>query len=322
MITAFRQRRTVPAFIVLLIFGPMIGMFYLGRGRLGLTYLALDIIALAALIFLPQALLAGMKITAAWGVLGLVLRLIGLIHATLIAKRNSIGVPNSWFARWYMLLLFLILPIAVAISLKSFVLQAFNIPAASMLPTLRVGDHIFVSKFSYGYSRYSLPGSLPLIDGRILATPPKRGDIAVFRLPSDPRTDYIKRVIGLPGDEVQLREGRPYLNGQIIPRKQRETITVRNQFGRPTQVPVFIETLPNGRAYPIIEFSDDGPLDNTGTYTVPPGHYFMMGDNRDNSQDSRVLHEVGYIPAENFVGKAWFRFWNSSHRIPRFEPLQ
>jgi signal peptidase I len=198
--------------------------------------------------------------------------------------------------------------IIIALLVRTFAFEPFNIPSGSMIPTLLVGDYLFVSKYSYGYSRYSLPWSLPLFEGRILAHQPERGDVAVFKLPTDNETDYIKRLIGLPGDQIQVKGGILYINGEPV---KREKVAVRHSRGfggRQTTTTEYIETLPNGRRHLIWEDSDQAPLDNTQIYVVPEGHYFAMGDNRDNSQDSRVLSQVGYVPFENLVGRAEFRY--------------
>jgi len=179
-----------------------------------------------------------------------------------------------------------------------------------MIPSLLVGDYLFVSKYSYGYSRHSLPLSLPLIPGRVFGSLPERGDVAVFKLPKDNKTDYIKRIIGLPGDKIQVREGRLYLNGTLVERKPLPGYVARGPFGSNMTIPMFEETLPNGVKHLILEKTDRGQLDNTSVYTVPPGHVFGMGDNRDDSLDSRVLSEVGYIPIENLVGRAEFVFFS------------
>jgi len=179
-----------------------------------------------------------------------------------------------------------------------------------MIPSLLVGDYLFVSKYSYGYSRHSLPLSLPLIPGRVFGSLPERGDVAVFKLPKDNKTDYIKRIIGLPGDKIQVREGRLYLNGTLVERKPLPGYVARGPFGSNMTIPRFEETLPNGVKHLILEKTDRGQLDNTSVYTVPPGHVFGMGDNRDDSLDSRVLSEVGYIPIENIVGRAEFIFFS------------
>jgi signal peptidase I len=200
----------------------------------------------------------------------------------------------------------------IAIFVRTFAYEPFNIPSGSMLPTLLIGDYLFVSKFSYGYSRFSLPFGVPLIDGRILGGTPERGDVAVFKLPSDNSTDYIKRIIGLPGDKIQVIGGVLNINGVPVPRRRVGEYTDRDAYGNSVTFTHYIETLPGGREHDIIERSDDGQLDNTPVYEVPPGHYFAMGDNRDNSLDSRVLNHVGFVPAENLVGRADVLFFSSN----------
>lgn len=204
----------------------------------------------------------------------------------------------------------IIYAIVIALFIRTFAFEPFNIPSGSMIPSLLVGDYLFVSKYSYGYSRHSLPLSLPLIPGRVFGSLPERGDVAVFKLPKDNKTDYIKRIIGLPGDKIQVREGRLYLNGTLVERKQLPGYVARGPFGSNMTIPMFEETLPNGVKHLILEKTDRGQLDNTSVYTVPPGHVFGMGDNRDDSLDSRVLSEVGYIPIENLVGRAEFVFFS------------
>jgi len=187
-----------------------------------------------------------------------------------------------------------------------------------MVPTLLVGDYLFVSKFSYGYSRYSLPFGLPLLSGRIylpFSHLPERGDVAVFKLPTDPSTDYIKRIVGLPGDRMQMRNGNLYINDQLVPRRAIDDY-VYEEGSTAVVLHQYIESLPRGPGEPplehlIIKVGNNGPLDNTPIYEVPAGHYFAMGDNRDNSQDSRVLSAVGYVPVENLVGRAQFLFFST-----------
>jgi signal peptidase I len=204
----------------------------------------------------------------------------------------------------------IIYAIVIALFIRTFAFEPFNIPSGSMIPSLLVGDYLFVSKYSYGYSRHSLPLSLPLIPGRVFGSLPERGDVAVFKLPKDNKTDYIKRIIGLPGDKIRVREGRLYLNGTLVERKPLPGYVARGPFGSNMTIPMFEETLPNGVKHLILEKTDRGQLDNTSVYTVPPGHVFGMGDNRDDSLDSRVLSEVGYIPIENLVGRAEFVFFS------------
>ena len=194
----------------------------------------------------------------------------------------------------------------IALFLRVLFFQPFTIPSASMEPTLLEGDYIIVSKFSYGYSRHSIPFSPPLFKGRIMERSPERGDIIVFKLPRDGRTDYIKRLIGLPGDRVQMRQGRLWVNGKEVIDKELPPMMIDSGYGFTRNVQRFQETLPGGRTFITYDFGPDGDVDNTPTFVVPEGHYFFMGDNRDNSLDSRVPAEigVGFVPAENLVGKA------------------
>ena len=214
----------------------------------------------------------------------------------------------------------------IAFFVRTFFYQPFNIPSASMYPTLKVGDYLFVSKLSYGYGKYSFNFSLgvfgtewlkccDMIDfpGRVvLADTPKRGDVAVFKLPTDTDIDYIKRVIGLPGDRVQMRDGVLFINGQAVKKERIEDYVDASEPGLTAPVPQFRETLPNGVQYRVLDTNPNGAADNTDVYVVPDGHYFMMGDNRDNSQDSRYLDVVGYVPIENYVGRADIIFFSIS----------
>ena len=201
--------------------------------------------------------------------------------------------------------------VLIALVVRTVAYEPFNIPSGSMVPTLLVGDYLFVSKFSYGYSRYSLPFGPPLFSGRLFFHSPERGDVVVFKLPTDNSTDYIKRVIGLPGDHIQMKNGILFINGQPVPRRRIQDYLYQEGPGAVLPLAQYIETLPNGVQHRIIEMSDNGPLDNTQEYVVPSGDYFMMGDNRDNSQDSRVLSAVGYVPAENLIGRAEFIFFST-----------
>lgn len=198
----------------------------------------------------------------------------------------------------------LIYAVIAALVVRTVAFEPFNIPSGSMIPTLLVGDYLFVSKYSYGYSKYSLPWSLPLFSGRILSGDVERGEVAVFKLPKDNETDYIKRLIGLPGDRIQVLDGLLHINGKAVERVRVEDFVYIDRYGREHISPQFRETLPNGTSYLTLDTSPRGTLDNTQIYTVPAGHYFAMGDNRDNSLDSRVLSGVGFIPAENLVGRA------------------
>ncbi|MCC6468761.1 MAG: signal peptidase I [Alphaproteobacteria bacterium] len=212
--------------------------------------------------------------------------------------------------------------VLIAVVVRTVAFEPFNIPSASMVPTLLIGDYLFVSKYSYGYSRYSLPFGLPLIPGRVFSALPERGDVAVFKLPKDNKTDYIKRIVGLPGDRIQVKGGILYINDQPVARERIADLVESDGFGNERRRFQYIETLPNGRKHRIIEISDREPnSDDTTVYQVPKDHLFAMGDNRDNSLDSRYIAQVGYVPIENLVGRAemiffstdggaaWWEFW-------------
>jgi len=232
---------------------------------------------------------------------------------------------------WLDTLKTVVVAVAIAMIIRTVAYEPFNIPSGSMKPTLLVGDYLFVSKFSYGYSRFSLPLGMPLFSGRILFSEPERGDVAVFRKPTDDSVDYIKRIVGLPGDRLQMKRGILHINGKAVKRERAgEFVDGGRLAGYYRRIPRYIETLPNGRKHLIAEETDSGPMDDTDVYTVPEGHYFGMGDNRDHSQDSRFLNDVGFIPRQNLVGRAEFKFfsvdgaawkfweWGSALRLDRF----
>ncbi|MEF3365675.1 signal peptidase I [Methylocystis sp. 9N] len=209
--------------------------------------------------------------------------------------------------------------LAIALVIRTLLFQPFNIPSGSMIPTLLIGDYVFVSKYAYGYSNYSMPFGPDIFSGRILASPPQRGDVVVFKLPRDNETDYIKRVIGLPGDRIQVIDGRLYINGVIVPREPIEKAQTEARDGREIAVATYKETLPSDGDHPGVEHTiielegDHGINDSTELFVVPRDHYFMMGDNRDNSTDSRIgpeLGGVGYVPFVNLVGRAEIIFFS------------
>tara|TARA_R110002096_G_scaffold87253_6_gene200327 strand:+ start:1490 stop:2398 length:909 start_codon:yes stop_codon:yes gene_type:complete len=199
-----------------------------------------------------------------------------------------------------------ILVVAITVfTVHSFAYAQYEIwPSESMVPTLEVGDRIVVNKFAYGYSRYSLPFGLGNFDGRIMGELPARGDVVVFADPKDPKRTLIKRIMGLPGDRLQLVRGRLVINGKILPRAHEKSYSYRAPKGDMVSVREFREDIPEGRSYHIAERTDFGYLDNTAEYIIPEGHVFAMGDNRDNSADSRLLSGVGYVPVENIIGRA------------------
>ncbi len=236
----------------------------------------------------------------------------------------------------------LVVAVLVAIVIRTVAFEPFNIPSASMVPTLLIGDYLFVSKYSYGYSRYSLPFGVPPFSGRIMEVgEPERGDVIVFKRPrrfeKDPLVDFIKRLVGLPGDRIQVRGGILHINGKPVARERVEAPKFAND-----RANYYLETFPNGNQHIIREQSDSTRFyDNTPTYVVPPGHYFMMGDNRDNSADSRVFSgrlrqspdltelritidspvnwEVGFVPAQNLVGRAEILFYSTNGKARFWE---
>ena len=220
--------------------------------------------------------------------------------------------------------------------LRSFIVAPFSIPSGSMLPGMYIGDHLFVSKWPYGYSKYSFPLGIPSFEGRIMESAPERGDVVVFRPPGQESSDFVKRVIGLPGDRIEVRGGRVILNGEplqrqrlqrdfampITPNSPCRVVTGASRFVQPDPdgegelclYPTFLETLPGGRQYKVLDQVSGGEGDDRPPITVPADHYFLMGDNRDDSLDSRFLPSVGgvgLVPAENLVGRAEFNFWST-----------
>lgn len=200
----------------------------------------------------------------------------------------------------------LFVAISLAIIIRSLFFEPFHIPSGSMKETLQIGDFIFVSKASYGYSRYSFPLGIPFFRGRLFeGDGPQRGDIIVFRLPSSPRIDYIKRLIGLPGDRVQVKEGVLYINDKEVPRvREKDYMEESPDRTQVRHIARYRETMPEGLSYSVLDDTEFGEVDNTPVYTVPKEHYFFMGDNRDHSIDSRYSDRVGFVPAENLVGRA------------------
>jgi len=219
----------------------------------------------------------------------------------------------------------------IAFVIRTFFFQPFNIPSGSMENTLLVGDYLFVEKFAYGYSRYSFPFGIPPFPGRIFGSSPNRGDVVVFKMPNpdspDYMKDFIKRVIGLPGDRVQMVDGQLHLNGKAIPKVRVADFVTADAPCPMTSdagpdglyhVPRYRETLPGGKSYYVLDCIPEGQMDNTQVYVVPPGHYFMMGDNRDNSADSRA--DVGYVPAQDLEGRAVIIFFSINDSAVWYEP--
>ena len=212
-----------------------------------------------------------------------------------------------------------LLAIVLALLIRSFLYEPFRIPSGSMYPTLKVGDYLFVSKYTYGYSRFSFPGSFPLFNGRIWYSEPQRGDVVVFRFPKNTSIDYIKRIIGLPGDKIQVKKGRLYINDKLVERFEQDTYVIDEYVKLPEYYHMYEEALPNGIKHNILEISDNERMvDNTEEFVVPQDAFFVMGDNRDRSDDSRI--SVGFVPKENLVGKARFLFFSHNDKGSILKP--
>ena len=221
---------------------------------------------------------------------------------------------------WFDTLKTLTWALLVAFAIRSFLFEPFYIPSGSMYPTLMVGDYMFVNKMSYGYSRYSFPFAAIPFDDRILSSQPEQGDVAVFRHPDKTEIDFVKRVIGMPNDKIQVISGILHINDVAVKRKRIEDYLYNPEFPNAKTVRQYRETLPNGVMHNILETSgDNGYYDNTRQFIVPDGHYFVMGDNRDNSNDSRG--DVRFVPIENFIGKASFFFYSVDGTVSLFNPL-
>ena len=202
----------------------------------------------------------------------------------------------------------------IAVIIRSFLIQPFYIPSSSMEPTLLVGDRLFVTKYSYGYSKHSFPFSPPFFEGRIYSNNPQRGDVVVFKTPSDNRTDYIKRLIGLPGDKIQFIDSNLYLNNSEILKSRISSNDVIYCGNKKIEVHTFEEKLSNNRIFKTV-YLKNFSFKNSDVFKVPKDHYFFLGDNRDCSKDSRFLTSVGYVHKDNLVGKAQFIFFSSDKSI-------
>lgn len=218
---------------------------------------------------------------------------------------------------WYENIKTFFIAILIALVLRSFAFEPFSIPSGSMKPTLLEGDYLFVSKYSFGYSKHSFPMSFPAFSGRIFGKYPERGDVAVFRYTQNTKIDYIKRIVGLPGDKIQIIKGALFINGIEVKRNYKGTWRAKDRYNVMYTYDKYEEKISDNFIYNIVDASPDGMLDNTGVYEVPNGHFFAMGDNRDQSSDSRILNKLGYVPFENLIGRAQIIFYSRD----RSEPL-
>lgn len=289
----FKDRRPWVAVILTLVLSPVLGMCYLGKGRWALGYLLLMVLTFSLLPVVAHFGLLPIGVEKSISYSIYLINTVGAVHGYRSAARAYPFVPQAWFARWYALLLFWALPVALAITIRGFLWEPFNMPSASMEPSLKVGDHFFVAKYAYR------------------EVEPRRGDVVVFLLPQDTVTAYVKRLVGLPGDRIQMKAGSLYINGEKMPLAEVDQ-PVDEDGER------YRETLPEDRSYLIRDMAEHTPLDDTDIFEVPPGHFFFLGDNRDNSIDSRVTGHVGYVPRDNLIGPVTLIYWNSEAQRFRF----
>lgn len=289
-----RRRWYIAAILSLIV--PGLGQFYNARLRRGGIIAAVLVALTAAQFVLISSLAVSLAIFGASAVITLLLialYLFAIIDAAVFALRHRMAVMGRFNRAWAYFSVIIVCILGQSLAAPEIQIASYNIPAGSMHPTVLVGDYLIADK------------------GYFLRQPPLRGDLAIFKLPVDNRTDYIKRVVGLPGDSIRLIGGKLYINERPIPRERIEDWTGRRGT-IPTSVMQYIEAMPGGPSYRIIEErGDDGMLDNTPPYRVPDGHYFVLGDNRDSSQDSRILSEVGFIPLQNFRDRPAFIFWSA-----------
>jgi len=230
-----------------------------------------------------------------------------------VKEGNSGSKSNYWIENFKTFSI----AILIALTLRTFAFEPFSIPSGSMKPTLLEGDYLFVSKYSYGYSRHSFPMSFPNFKGRVFGKYPERGDVAVFKFTKNTKIDYIKRIVGLPGDKIQIKNGLLFINGKEVERQSIGLWSAKNVNNIMYTYDKYSEKISDTVNYEILDASPNGMLDNTDVYTVPEGHFFALGDNRDQSSDSRILSQLGFIPFKNLVGKAQIIFYSRD----RSEPL-
>ncbi|MVA21085.1 signal peptidase I [Agrobacterium vitis] len=308
-VSAFRKRNPIWAACLALALSPAIGFFYLGIGRLGLLYMLADVFIVYVFPFILKY--QGVQQHDLIFILVVVIyRLGGSFHVYIAASRQPPLDRYPWFARFHNLAIVLIIvPLLIALAIRNLLIQPFSIVSGPMLPTLEVGDYVFSEKLTYGMSRYSIMkglGPSPRIGGRL----PLRGEVVIFMLPSYSGNELVNRVIGLPGDRIQMRSGRLYINDTLVDRQRIGPDETRP--GSPGIL--YLERLPGGAEHQIIEMTDKSKGDNSAELLVPDGHYFMMGDNRDNSNDSRF--DLGFVPTENIASRPFLILFNS-HLLSR-----
>ena len=322
MVKGFRERKPWAAAVVSFVLSPSMGALYLNKVWLALAYLLLFILALLSAPLAQHFELVGANVdTALVSDLSRIgLAVIGAIHLFLLARVRSADMQPQWFARIPFLLAVWAVLIVTALGVRIFAFQPFSFNSASMSPTIQAGDYIVVDKSAYGYSRYSFPLSAPILSNRLFPKDPARGDVVVHVEAGQPSVAYLRRVIGVAGDRIQMREGRLWVNGSPI--MLVEVGVTEASFGRGSvDAKILRETLPGGAAYLTLDTHLNGAMDNTAIYTVPHGHVFLMGDHRDNSRDSRTAR-VGFIPVGQVYGRVIRKVWDGETRKLIFEPVR
>ena len=300
MLTAFKARKPWAAAIITLIFGPVIGMCYINRGRVTFTYFVITILFAGLPFLAAEAGILPIHPVDAMGIISWGLNIIGGIHAFQIAKQRHYPEPFKWYSRWHTLIALIVVPMLIAFALRHFYYEPFHLPAGSMSPNANNGDYLFAKKFAYYSDK------------------PTRGEVIIFKTPDN--ATYVKRVIGLPGDRIQIKDSVLYINDVSVPRKQIEDYSFQEEQAN-RSIHQFIETLPEGKEVKILDETLNGPFDNTPVYTVPTQQYFVLGDNRDNSRDSRD-QKFGFIPEETITGKASVIWWNDKTQQLEWQPVK
>lgn len=294
MFSAFKARRPWPTAIIFILFGPFIGMLFLNRGKLSLLYLLLGYLTITCLfLFLPPTFLSptfffNHGLLAIW-LIELPLRLVGLVHGIVIAHRRDVAEHLHWYAHWYAVVGIFAIFLVPLILVRTFLFQPFNVPSTSMAPSLNAGDYFLAKKSAYMHSK------------------PQRGDIIVFNTyESDRHVKFVKRIVGLPGEHIQLIGGKVYINGAPPILKKLADVGTNCNLGGCLNASELMETLAGAPAHRILQTTTDAPLDNTAVVTVPANSYFVLGDNRDNSADSRT--SVGFVSSDDIVGRVAIRY--------------
>jgi signal peptidase I len=286
----FNSRRPWAAALLTALLGPVIGMCYIGRGQLAVAYIVVTV-ALALLVFgVAYIGLAPLHPADTMRYLLIALQVGGVAHVFFEARRYDAAQPVQWYARWYMLAVFVVAPLLLPFAFKQILYAPLRMPSASMSPNINQGDYLFAKSFAYA------------------SKSPLRGDVVIFKVGTD---RFITRIIGLPGDMVQVKNSVLYINDIEVPRKKLDDFSLHEN-NKIKPITQYMETLPEGATYPIVDETDNAPLDNTPVYVVPDDHYFMLGDNRDQSQDSRDMEKIGFVHADNITGKAARVLWHAA----------